>query len=141
MPGFFTLRGFATNLLRGNRRRNIFFFFQFRFDFSFCQKSAERKSPMKYFFFSIPFWPGIQTWALCLIGQYVIYQTTATLINSHKISDKPGCNPASAPMSPGRRTSSDLYTHRTGTMFVKKSVKMNSVACQLSVNQVLIASY
>ena len=38
--------------------------------------------------------------------------------------------------------SSGFYTQRAGilTMFVGKSVKMNSIACQLSVKQVLIAS-
>ena len=35
------------------------------------------------------------------------------------------------PMSPGGRTSSVFYTHRTwtSTIFVKKSVKMHSLAC------------
>ena len=40
-----------------------------------------------------------------------------------------------APIPPGDRTSSAFYTHRTqtSTMFVKKSIKTHSVACQLSV--------
>ena len=46
-------------------------------------------------------------------------------------------------MSLRGRTSSAFYTHRarTSTMLVKKSVKMHSVACQLSVKQILDASF
>ena len=48
-----------------------------------------------------------------------------------------------APIVPGVQTYSAFYTHRlrTSTMFVKKTVKMNSVAWQLSVKQVLVASF
>ena len=48
-----------------------------------------------------------------------------------------------APMSLRGRSSAAFYTHRTRTltMFVKKNVKMHSVACQYSVRQVLIASF
>ena len=40
---------------------------------------------------------------------------------------------SSAPMFPRRRTTSAFYIHRarTSTLFVKKGVKMYSVACQL----------
>ena len=40
----------------------------------------------------------------------------------------------SAPVTPGDQTSSDFYTHRTrtSTTFVKRSVKLHSVVCQLS---------
>ena len=50
---FITLRVFATNLLRGNRRRNIFFFI-FRFDI----------------------WPWIRIRALSLISQHTTYYYT-----------------------------------------------------------------
>ena len=50
--------------------RQIFwgtFSWQFYYSQSFCQKSAERKSPKKYFFFFLYFifddWPGIRTQA------------------------------------------------------------------------------
>ena len=47
---------------------------------SFCQKSAQRKSPKKYFFFifCVDTLPGIQTWALHLISLHTTYQRTAT---------------------------------------------------------------
>ena len=49
----------------------------------------------------------------------------------------------SPPITSGGRTSSAFYTHRTrtSTMSVKKSVKMHSVACQLSVKQILFKTY
>ena len=48
-----------------------------------------------------------------------------------------------APIALGGRTSSTFYTYRTRTttMFVKKSVKMHSVAYQLSVKQVFVATF
>ena len=48
-----------------------------------------------------------------------------------------------APMSPRGRISSAFYTYRTRTsgMFVQKSLKLHSVACQLSVKQVLVDSF
>ena len=44
-------------------------------------------------------------------------------------------------IAPGGRISSIFYTHRTrtSTMFVKKSVKLHSVACQLLKNYVHVA--
>ena len=47
-----------------------------------CQKSAERKSPKKYFlfffFFFFDIWPGTRTLALRLVSQHITYETTAT---------------------------------------------------------------
>ena len=53
---------------------------QFYLFSEFCQKSAERKSPKKYFFFIFRFdvWPGARTLALRLISQHTTYKTTAT---------------------------------------------------------------
>ena len=74
---------FLANLLRGNRRWNIFFFifrprqiFAKLFHGSFCQKCAEKKSPKKFFFFI--FQPGIRTRALRPISQQTTYNATAT---------------------------------------------------------------
>ena len=48
-----------------------------------------------------------------------------------------------APMYLREKSSSAFYTHRTrtSTMFVKKSVKMHSVACWLVVKQVLVVYF
>ena len=46
---------------------------------SFCQKSAERKSPKKYFFvFRFDVWPGTRTLAFRLINQHTTYKATVT---------------------------------------------------------------
>ena len=84
MAILFTHRIFARNLVRGNRQRSTFrilfwsiswgsslnrflrnFYMAGLFTLeSFCQKSAERKSPKKYFsYFIFDDWPGIRTQA------------------------------------------------------------------------------
>ena len=46
----------------------------FIYSLSFCQKSAERESPKKYFFvFCFDVWPGTRTLALRLISQHTTY--------------------------------------------------------------------
>ena len=55
MAILFTLRVFARNLLRGSRRRNIFF---------------------SYFIFDV--WPGIRTRALRIVSQHTTYYTGST---------------------------------------------------------------
>ena len=50
------------------------FHFMLIYSRSFCQKSAENKSPKKYFFFlyiifHFDAWPGLRTRVLCLIKQ------------------------------------------------------------------------
>ena len=54
--------------------------FEKLFHVSFCQKSAEKKSPKKYFYFKFHFdaLPGIRTGALPLISQHTTHQTTLT---------------------------------------------------------------
>ena len=61
---------------------------------SFCQKSAERKSPKNIFVFCFDIWFGARTLALRLISHNTTYQTTATSchqsytkFNIHNMSD------------------------------------------------------
>ena len=60
MSILFTLRDFASNVLRGNLAKEIFFVFYFHV------------------------WPAARTLALYLISQHITYQTTATSVNRAK---------------------------------------------------------
>ena len=78
-----------------DHKRHIFeklFHGRFIYSQNFCQKSPERKSPKKYFFFMFPFdaWPGRGIRALHLISQHTTYETTIiylTIIFDWKIND------------------------------------------------------
>ena len=60
----------------------IFFYSQ-----SFCQKSAEKKSPEIIFVFWIDAWPGSQTLALRLISQHTYLVDYGDFIQIKKIQN------------------------------------------------------